>query len=366
MSGDAAVTGRHHLAMVAPPWFDIPPRAYGGIEAVIADLTGALVARGHRVTLVAAGRNGTSARFLSTYEEPPSDRLGQPTPEIVHAAAAARMLADLDVDIVHDHSLAGPLTACGRTVPTVVTMHGPTNGEMADYYREIGRTVALVAISEAQRAQAPDINCVATVHNGIDVDSFPYQETKDDWVLFLGRFNPDKGPDLAIDAARAAGRPIVLAGKVNEPAERDYFEQVIRPRLGPDATYVGEADAALKRELYAKAACLLFPVRWPEPFGMVMIEAMACGTPVVALRCGSVPEVVVDGSTGFICSAPSELPTAIEKATDLRPAACRAHVARHFDLTAMAEGYEKVYAQLVADHDLMASAAASGSSTGWL
>ncbi|HEU4425875.1 MAG TPA: glycosyltransferase family 4 protein, partial [Pilimelia sp.] len=306
--------------MVAPPWFDIPPRAYGGIEAVVGDLTEVLVARGHTVTLIAAGRNGTPARFLRTYDEPPSQRLGQPLPEVVHAAAVARLLADLEVDVVHDHSLAGPLTAAGRQTPTVATIHGPTNGDLADYYRHVGTAVSLVAISEAQRGQAPDLNWRATVHNGIDVASFPYQESKEDWVLFIGRFDPDKGPDLAIDAARAAGRSIVLAGKLNEPAEHAYFEQAIRPRLGPDATYVGEADATLKRELYAKATCLMFPVRWSEPFGMVMTEAMACGTPVVALRRGSVPEVVAHGTTGIICTAPDELPAAIDKAASLRPA----------------------------------------------
>ena len=130
-----------------------------------------------------------------------------------------------------------------------------------------------------------------------------------------------------------------MAGKANQPAEQEYLEQVIRPRLGNDATYIGELDATLKRELYAKAACLLFPVRWPEPFGMVMIEAMACGTPVVALRDGSVPEVIVDGRTGIICDEPADLSACIDKTADLRPADCREHVAHHFDLSTMARGY---------------------------
>jgi glycosyltransferase involved in cell wall biosynthesis len=339
---------RIRVAMVAPPWFSIPPRAYGGIEEVVGDLTRALIARGHEVTLVGAGRDGTPARFLRTYKEPPSSQLGEPLPEVVHAAAAAQLLADLDVDVVHDHTLAGPLTAASRDVPTVATAHGPVDGEAGDYYRQLGGAVSLVAISAAQRATAPDLNWVGTVHNGVDLASFPFQEEKEDWVLFIGRFNPDKGAHLAIDAARAARRPIVLAGKVNEPAEEEYFEQAIRPYLGTDVAYVGEVDAAGKRELYAKAACLVFPVRWPEPFGMVMIEAMACGTPVVALNSGSVPEVVVDGTTGYICASTTELPVAIEKAGRLRPAACRAHVAEHFDLSVVADGYENVYRQVIA------------------
>jgi glycosyltransferase involved in cell wall biosynthesis len=346
MPGNNRPAGGMHIAMVAPPWFTIPPEAYGGIEEVVGDLTRTLMARGHRVTLVGAGDDCTPARFLRTYDEPPSERLGEPLPEILHAAAAARLLAELDVDVVHDHTLAGPLTAFGRRAPTVATMHGPMDGELGDYYRHLGDGVSLVAISQAQRALAPDLNWVATVCNGINVASFPFQENKEDWLLFVGRFNPEKAPHLAVDAARAAGRHIVLAGKVNEPAEEEYFEQAIRPRLGPHASYVGEVDAQGKRELYAKASCLLFPVRWPEPFGMVMVEAMACGTPVVALDCGSVPEVVVDGTTGIICATAEELPAAIAKAERLRPAQCRAHVAEHFDLSKMAEGYEKVYRRL--------------------
>jgi glycosyltransferase involved in cell wall biosynthesis len=349
MPENSEPSGGMRVAMVAPPWFPIPPGAYGGIEEVVSDLTGALVARGHQVTLIAAGDDGTPATSLRTYAEPPSDRLGEPLPEVYHAAAAAQLIADLDVDVVHDHTLAGPLTAAGRTVPTVATMHGPMDGELGDYYRRLGDTVSLVAISEAQRAVAPDLNWVGTVCNGVNVASFPFQETKEEWLLFVGRFTPDKGPHLAIDAAQAAGRRIVLAGKCNEPAEEEYFAAAIQPRLGRTASYVGEVDAATKRELYAKAACLLFPVQWPEPFGLVMIEAMACGTPVVALDDGSVPEVVVDGITGIICGTAEELAAAIPKAERLRPAACRAHVAEHFDVSVMAEGYERVYRQVVAE-----------------
>ena len=335
-----------HIAMIAPPWFNVPPDAYGGIEEVVSGLVHGLTGREHRVTLIGAGEDGTPAEFRRTYPDPPSKRLGDPVPEVVHAAAAAQLIDETDADVVHDHTLAGPLTALGRRTPTVATMHGPVEGEMAEYYRRLGDAVALVAISDAQRAAAPDLNWVATVPNGLDLDSYPFREDKEDWALFVGRFVPDKGAHLAIDAARAAGLHIRLAGKASEPPEQVYFEQEIRPRLGDDAEYVGEVDAAGKRELYAAAACLLFPIQWPEPFGMVMIEAMACGTPVVALRAGSVPEVVVDGTTGVVCDGPEELPEAIGKAGRLRPADCRAHVAGRFDLAAMADGYERVYRDL--------------------
>jgi glycosyltransferase involved in cell wall biosynthesis len=166
---------------------------------------------------------------------------------------------------------------------------------------------------------------------------------KDDYVLWIGRFNPDKGVHLAIDAARAIGRRIVLAGKLNEPEEHAYFEEAVRPRLGPGVEYVGEADAVLKRELFGRAAVLAFPIQWEEPFGMVMAEAMACGTPVAAIGRGSVPEVVADGVSGVIAPDADAFPAALEAAMALDPMACRRHAREHFDLSVMAAGYERLF-----------------------
>jgi Glycosyltransferase len=345
-----AAGGRLRIGMVAPPWFELPPVGYGGTEAVVASLVDALVARGHHVTLVASGRAKTAAqRHIAAYPEPPSHLLGHsPMPEVVLAAEAARSLDGLALDVVHDHSLAGPLLAGSRSAPTVATMHGPVVGDNADYFRRLGRSVDLVAISAAQRRHAPDLNWAGVVHNAIDVASFPFRERKDAEVLWIGRFSPDKGAHLAIDAARAAGRRILLAGKLNERPEHAYFDAEVRPRLGADAEYVGEADAALKRELFARAACLVFPIQWEEPFGMVMIEAMAAGTPVVATRRGSVPEVVDHGRTGWIVDTLDELPEAIARAGELDPRACRSHVESRFDLPVMAAGYERVYREVMA------------------
>jgi glycosyltransferase involved in cell wall biosynthesis len=334
--------------MIAPPWFTVPPQGYGGVENMCADLVDGLVERGHEVTLIGAGRPGTRAgRFVPTYLEPPSDRLGEPLPEVLHTAAVARILAGLDVDLVHDHTLAGPLLARGRAVPTVVTMHGPVTGEPGEYHRQLGETVSLVAISAAQRRAAPELAWRGTVHNAVDVTSFPFRAEKDEMVLFLGRLHPDKGVHLAIDAARGAGLPIVIAGKCSEQVEREYFRTSIEPRLGPDVTVFGPADAAAKRELLARATALVFPILWEEPFGMVMIEAMACGTPVVALRRGAVPEVVVDGVTGILCDDPADLAAAITATRDLSPAACRAHVEQSFDAASMVGGYEAVYREVL-------------------
>lgn len=352
-----------HIAMVAPPWFEVPPDGYGGIEYLVAGLVDQLVARGHHVTLIASGSNQTRAQdFVQVYEEPPSGRLGTaPVVEVIHAAITAQVVAERAPDVVHDHSLVGPLLARGRRGPsTVVTMHAPAVGESGDYIRHLGDTVDVVAISEAQRETNPDIHWVGRVYNGIDVDSFPFRADKDDYVLWMGRFNEDKGAHLAIDAARAAGRRIVLAGKCEEPHEQEFFDAEIQPRMGDDVEYVGAADADEKRDLMGGARCLVFPLQWEEPFGLVMTEAMACGTPVVALRRGSVPEIVRDGVTGYVLDDLDGFPRAIVAADDLDPAECRRHTATHFDLPVMAEGYEGVYRELVEGRRALRSITAAG------
>ncbi|WP_183408156.1 glycosyltransferase family 4 protein [Nocardioides pocheonensis] len=336
-----------HVAVVAPPWFSVPPDGYGGIEAMLGGLVDGLVDRGHRVTLIGAGPNGTRAdRFVAVYEEPPSERLGEPMPEVLHAAVAARVLSELDVDVVHDNTLAGPLAARGYPAPTVVTAHGPVTGEAGRLLGALGDSVELVAISDAQRQDAPHLNWVGRVHNGIDVASHPVGEGADGYLLWLGRFSPAKGAHLAIDTARAAGMPLVLAGKLSEQSEHDYFEEAIRPRLGPGVCYVGAADAEMKRELYGAASALLFPITWDEPFGLVMVEAMACGTPVVALGRGSVPEVVEDGVTGFVVDHPDDLLGAVRRVDELDRAACRRRTEELFDHRVMVDGYERIFRQV--------------------
>lgn len=350
-----------HIAMVAPPWFDVPPPAYGGVEAVVADLVDDLAARGHEITLIGAGKNLTNAhRFIPLWDDPPSERLGEPFPEVVHAARVAETLDHLDADVVHDHSLAGPLLARGTPVPTVITVHGPVNGEVGDYYQALGNSVRMIAISEAQRANAPDLPWAATVHNAIRASTFPFRADKEEFVLFLGRLHPDKGAHLAIDAARAVGLPIVLAGKCSEPLEKAYLEREIKPRLGPDVELFGVADAQAKRDLLSRACAMLFPICWEEPFGLVMIESMACGTPVVALRRGSVPEVIVNGVTGIVADDPEQLPEGIELARLLDPEACQAHVAANFTTEVMAARYEEAYLRVLAETPAPAAMATAG------
>ena len=353
LAADMCRVGPLRIVLVAPPYFDVPPTGYGGVEAVVADLADALVARGHQVTLLGAGRAGTAARFMPLWDRTLPDRLGQPYPEVMNALKVRRAVACIaaadGIDIVHDHTFAGPLNAPayrGLGITTVVTVHGPIDDDLYPYYRELGDEVGLIAISDRQRELAPDLNWVGRVHNALRVQDWPFRADKQDYALFLGRFTPYKGAHLAVRAAHEAGIPLVLAGKCDEPAEKAYFEQEVRPQLTDSDHFFGPADAVSKRKLLAGARCLLFPVLWEEPFGMVMIEAMACGTPVVALRGGAVPEVVIDGVTGLIHDRPAELPAAIERAASLDPAACRRHVAANFGVAQFGSGYEQIYQQL--------------------
>ncbi|MFG1795543.1 glycosyltransferase family 4 protein [Nocardia sp. NPDC049149] len=345
---------RFRIAMVVPPYFDVPPKAYGGVEAVVADLVDALVARGHEVTLLGAGEPGTKAKFVPLWDRTVPERLGEPFPEVMHALRVRRAIQELaatgSIDLVHEHTFAGPLNAPvyqGLGLPTVLTVHGPVEDDSYEYYRELGDEVALVAISDRQQELAPDLNWAGRVHNALRTEEWPFRTDKDDYALFLGRFNECKAPHLALEAAHAAGMPLVLAGKCSEPPELKYFDEQVRPLLTENDHVFGLADATAKRKLLAGAKCLLFPIRWEEPFGMVMIESMVCGTPVVALRGGAVAEVVVDGVTGRVCDDPAQLAAAIAEVQTMDPAACRAHVEANFGADPLGRGYEQIYHKLM-------------------
>jgi glycosyltransferase involved in cell wall biosynthesis len=334
------------VALVAPPWYEVPPEGYGGIEQVVGELANGMTARGHKVFLLAAGGDRTDATLIPTFDEP--QPIGAPDAEtikLVHAARVADVLDEIEVDVVHDHTLTGPLLARARSAPTVATVHGPIGDALAAYYAETD--ASLVAISDAQRRTRPELRWVATVYNAIDVGTYPFLATKDDAFLFLGRFSPDKGVEQAVDIARATGRRLAIAAKCEEPDERAYYEETILPQLDERIRYLGSVEGDEKLELLRTSRALLFPIQWEEPFGMVMIEAMACGTPVMATDRGSVPEVVVDAVTGFVRPDAAELIEAAERIDDLDPQACRAHVLDRFDVPAMCEGYESAYAQVL-------------------
>ncbi|HEX3298956.1 MAG TPA: glycosyltransferase family 4 protein [Actinomycetota bacterium] len=334
------------VALVAPPWYEVPPEGYGGIEQVVGELANGLTARGHKVFLLATGQDRTDATLIRTFDEP--QEIGAPdaeTIQLVHAARVADVLDDLEVDIVHDHTMTGPLLARARAVPTVVTVHGPIDDALAAYYAEAD--VSLVAISESQRRTAPHLSWVATVYNAIDVATYPFLAEKDDAFLFLGRFSPDKGVEEAIEIARATGRRLSIAAKCEDQDEQAYYHDVIRPQLDARIRYLGSVEGDEKLELLRTSRALLFPIQWEEPFGMVMIEAMVCGTPVLATERGSVPEVVVDGVTGFVRRDVGDLIEAARRIDEIDPDACRAHVLERFNVPALCEGYESAYERVL-------------------
>ncbi|WDZ88253.1 glycosyltransferase family 4 protein [Micromonospora cathayae] len=331
--------------MLVPPWYPVPPSGYGGLEQVVAGLVDGLIAGGHAVTLFGAGGwHGTDADYVPTVGDLQHERIGESLPELAHLARVHRLLSPADFDVVHDHTTVGPLLADRRTVPTVATVHGNPVGEYGDVLSLVHPSVGLVAISHAQRRSNPGLPWAGTVHNALETADFPRKRSPGAGpVLWLARFSPDKGPEVAIAACRAAGLPLVLAGKCTEPGERRHYTEVVEPLLGPDVRVLVNADRDTCLRLLAEARCLIMPIQWDEPFGMVMVEAMATGTPVVALNRGAVPELVRPGVTGLVCDRPEELPAALREVDRLRPEDCVAHVAEHFSTVGMARGYEAVY-----------------------
>jgi glycosyltransferase involved in cell wall biosynthesis len=342
------------IAEIAPPWFTVPPAAYGGIELVVALLADGLVERGHDVTLFASGGSTSKAEIVSPLPGPPDPiRLGNTWDETYHATAAYLEILAGGYDLVHDHSgIVGPALGAvlgGSGFPPVVhTLHGPWTEPARRYYRLLGPRVQLVAISESQQRGFPEANYAGVVPNGIDLDAYPVREHKDDFVLFLGRSNPDKGPDVAVEVAKRAGVHLKMIVKRGERFEQEYWEQVVAPRLSGDEEILESVPHDVKVDLLGRARATLVSIQWPEPFGLVMVESMACGTPVVATGFGAAPEIVVDGETGYVCSTVDELVAAVGRAGELSPARCREHVATRFGAEAMTTGYERLFARVFA------------------
>jgi glycosyltransferase involved in cell wall biosynthesis len=262
---------------------------------------------------------------------------------VAHAYAQA-----IDYDVVHDHTLVGPFYAQRfPDLPVVTTNHGPFEGELGDVYRALGSAADVIAISAHQASTARGVNVAAVIHHGIEPDDFPVG-SGGGYAMFLGRMSATKGVATAARVARAAGVPLVIAAKLNEAAEHEYFEQSVKPLLGAGVEYVGEVGPVEKKTLLGGACCLLNPVAWPEPFGMVMIEALACGTPVVATPRGAVPEIVRDGVTGFICSTETALVGALGRVRGLDRSSCRRAVEGHFSARRMVDDHVLLFEQIIA------------------
>jgi glycosyltransferase involved in cell wall biosynthesis len=347
------------IAQVAPPFERVPPRAYGGTERVISTLTEELVRRGHEVTLFASGDSLTTAELEPIVEralwhhEPPFADLA-PFWSLVLGKVWRRID---EFDVIHSHldSFGFPLARAAAR-PVVTTLHGRLDRpELEPVYREFA-DAPLVSISRAQRAPMPWVNWVANVYHGIELDDYQPPPEPGRYLAFLGRVSPSKGLDAAIRVARRAGMPVKVAARLPlragyaPDAEEDwrYYQEVARPLLdGPGVQFVGEVGGRDKCDFLSAAAALLFPIAWPEPFGLVMPEALACGTPVIALSNGSVPEVIEDGLTGFVRDDEDGMVAAVARLHEIDRAACRAEAERRFSPSVMADGYERVYEELI-------------------
>ena len=336
------------IAIIAPPWVPVPPPAYGGVEAVLDGLARGVRDAGHDVLLFATGDSTCPVPTRWILDTAAGTTQPGSATELHHVVNAYDEVLTWGADVVHDHTLVGPLYGQTLGAPVVTTNHGPFDAVFGDYYRAIGAAVPIVAISHHQASTALNTPVAAVIHHAVDVDAFPLGPGAGGYAVFLGRMSRDKGVHTAVTVARAASIPLRIAAKMREPAEFAYFEETVAPLLDDDAVYVGEVGGDTKLELLGDAVCLLNPLAWDEPFGMVMIEAMACGTPVVATPFGSVPELITRGVTGFVERTGSELGRAIRRAGQLDRAVCRAEAAARFSLERLVDDHLTLYERIKA------------------
>jgi len=343
------------IGVVAPVWIPVPPPGYGGVELVVSLLVEELVARGHEVTLFASGDSQTKANLRSVFDAAPTERIWEVEPDAVHVGAAytyatARYRDGEGFDLIHDHTnYLGVAFASCLSPPVLHTVHMVIDAARASFLKRFSGEVYLTAISDYQRGEVPELPWRGTVHNAVDVDSFPFRAEKEGYLLCLGRVCERKGQDLAIEVAKRAGMPLVLAGRVH-PKEAWFFEERVLPHVDADRViFHGEVSNERKAELLAGARALLFPVREPEPFGLAMAEALACGTPVVAPPLGAVPEVITDGETGFFASGVEAMAEAAGRVSELSAERCRTEAETRFNPTAMVDGYETAYRGILAE-----------------
>ncbi|HEX5474719.1 MAG TPA: glycosyltransferase family 4 protein [Vicinamibacterales bacterium] len=334
------------IALVAPPFIPVPPVAYGGTELFIAHLAEGLCARGHDVVVYANGESRVACEVRSCYPQadwPPDPEANLALKSIDHAAWAIADVRTDHFDAVHLNDASTVPLSRFTDVPCVYTLHHPHVPSLSTLYQRYPE-VDYVAISDAQRRCESGIK-IQTIYHGLRIDDYAFEDRKEDYVCFLGRMAPVKAPHLAIAAARLAGVRLKLAGEI-QPVFREYWDCAVAPGIdGHQIEYIGEADHAVKVDLLANARALLFPIQWEEPFGLVMIEAMACGTPVLALHGGAVDEVVVDGENGRLCDDVEEM---AEWAADplVDPYRCRRDAERRFSLERMTGDYEALYRRL--------------------
>jgi glycosyltransferase involved in cell wall biosynthesis len=338
------------IAQVSPLFESVPPKLYGGTERVVSFLTEELVRQGHEVTLFASGDSQTAARLVPMCERSlrlQGDRISDPTALQVRTVELVLQQAE-HFDVLHFHTDYLQFPALRRlALPAVTTEHGRLDTpELKPLFSEFWE-MKLVSISNAQRAPIPDSNWVATVYHGLPADSLSLNQSPEDYLAFMGRISPEKRVDRAIEIAKRSGRKLKIAAKI-DAADKIYFEREIKHLFDqPHVEYLGELGDEQKGEFLGKAAALLFPIDWPEPFGLVMIEAMACGTPVIAFPCGSVPELVESGKTGFVVNDIEQAVAAVDRLREIDRAGCRRGFEERFTAERMATSYLEVYRQVI-------------------
>ncbi len=330
------------IGLIAPPWIPVPPTAYGGTEAVVDNLARGLAALGHDVALFTVGESTCPVARLHRYPSAVQP-MGNVAFELAHALAAYEALAG--VDVIHDHTLAGPLLGVAHATgtPVLVTHHGAFTADMRSIFGEAARHAAVVAISRNQARTADGVPITAVIHHGIDTSVYVPGPGDGEYLLFLGRMSPDKGVHHAVRVAHRAGRRLILVAKMREPEEIDYFDRQVRPLLGPLDELIIEAGLPERLDLLRHAEALLNPICWPEPFGLVMAEALACGTPVLAFPNGAAPEIVEHGRTGYLCADEDAMITALRRVPTLDRDRCRTTAERRFSMQRMARDHERLY-----------------------
>ncbi len=342
-------TSAMRIGILAPPWVPVPPPAYGGTEAVVDNLARALRARGHEVQMFTVG-DSTCPVDRGWFFRSARSVMGDSTEEAAHVLAGYEALTD--VDIIHDHTVLGPLVSGLRRPagpPVVLTHHArftPTNRKVL---LASARSASIVAISRSHARSAGPVPIRAVIHHGLDLAGYQPGSGTGGYLLFIGRMSPDKGVDTAVRVAKRAGMPLIISSKMRTTEERAYYAEFVAPLLGPSDPPPQELPLAARIELLQGAAALVNPIRWPEPFGLVMIEALAAATPVITRPQGAAPEIVSQGKTGFLCESEEEMVAAVERLDRVDRHECRAMAERHFSADRMARDYEALFREVL-DH----------------
>jgi glycosyltransferase involved in cell wall biosynthesis len=337
------------IAQVAPLFESVPPKLYGGTERIVFHLTEELVRRDHNVTLYASGDSLTSARLISPCATGVRLDSYYTDPVAYHILMLGQLSRDAHLyDIIHFHTVFLHYPLLRRlSTPAVTTLHGRLDlPDLHPVHREFAE-LDVISISDSQRKPLPELNWQGTVYHGLSKNQFKFEPHTEDYLLFLGRISPEKRPDRAIEIAKRTGIRLKIAAKVDN-ADKSYFEQQIKPLLDhPLVEFLGEIDETRKRPLLSHARALLFPIDWPEPFGLVMIEALACGTPVIAFRCGSVPEIIEHGISGYIVDNMNQATEAVHRIGEIDRRTCRQRFETRFSVETMTDAYLNVYQKVI-------------------